>query len=411
MGDRTSAASFFAKCIAKNIAKYIGGAALLAAVSVPGAALADVKAGVDAWARADYPTAVREWQGPAAKGDADAQFNLAQAYKLGRGVPQDLAKAEELFGKAAAQNHPQASDNYGLLLFQRGERAKALPYVRTAADRGDPRAQYLLGIAHFNGDGVPKDWVRAYALTSLAQQAGLTQATAALAQMDQHIPLEQRQQAATLAGELASQADANRARQLAAADLGSKVPSAPAATPTAPRQATPPSAGPSPSVAPSITSAETAVAAAARVAGTDSPRTAGADYARPKDPQPAPPAPRPAAVTPRPSTPSPTSPPASAQRSPVPAATRPAPAPAPAPRPAASGAWRVQLGAFGVAGNAESLWNRVKNRPELAGHGKLLVPSGRVTKLQAGGFASQNEAQAACSKLTAAGFTCIPARN
>ena len=63
-----------------------------------------------------------------------------------------------------------------MLLFQRGERAKALPYVSAASDRGDPRAQYLLGIANFNGDNVPKDWVRAYALVTLAQQQGLPQA-------------------------------------------------------------------------------------------------------------------------------------------------------------------------------------------------------------------------------------------
>jgi cell division septation protein DedD len=367
MGDRTSAAFF------------IAGAALFMASP----ALADVKAGVDAWTRGDFPAAVREWQEPAAKGDADAQFNLAQAYKLGRGVKQDLPKAEELFGKAAAQGHPQASDNYGLLLFQRGERVRALPYVQTAAGRGDPRAQYLLGIALFNGDGVTKDWVRAYALVSLAQQAGLAQATSALAQMDQHIPLDQRQQAATLAGELASQADATRARQLAAADLG--VPQPPASAPSQAR--------------PSIASAENAVADAVRVAGTDTPRTAGADYARPKDPQPA-------AVIPRPA------PPAAASKPPVAAAARPAPSVAAlAPRPAASGNWRVQLGAFGVAGNAENLWNKVKGRPELSGHSKQLVPAGSATKLQAGGFASQADAQAACAKLTTAGFACIPARN
>ena len=148
----------------------------LAMVTAP--AQADVKAGVDAWTKGDFEMAVGEWLGPATQGDADAQFNLAQAYKLGRGVKPDLAKAEELFGKAAAQGHWQASDNYGLLLFQRGERAKALPYIIAGSDRGDPRAQYLLGIAHFNGDNVPKDWVRAYALVSLAQQSGLTQATA-----------------------------------------------------------------------------------------------------------------------------------------------------------------------------------------------------------------------------------------
>ena len=60
----------------------LGAAALLAAfAAVP--ALADVKAGVDAWSRGDYAAAVREWEAPAAAGDPDAMFNLGQAYRLG----------------------------------------------------------------------------------------------------------------------------------------------------------------------------------------------------------------------------------------------------------------------------------------------------------------------------------------
>jgi TPR repeat protein len=180
-----------------------------AALAVAGAilsttAMADTKAGVDAWTRGDYPAAVRAWEAEAAKGDAHALFNLGQAHRLGKGVPQDLAKAEMLFGQAAALGHTQASDNYGLLLFQRGEQVRALPYIRAAADRGDPRAQYQVGVAHFNGVVVPKDWVRAYALVSLAQQQGLAQAVPTLAQMDQHLPQAQRQEAVALAAELAS---------------------------------------------------------------------------------------------------------------------------------------------------------------------------------------------------------------
>src|ERR1700712_2990213 len=94
---------------------------LAGAFAVASPALADVKAGVDAWSRGDYQRAIAEWKGPADHGDADAQFNLGQAYKLGRGVSPDLAKAEELFAKAAQHGHIQASDNLGLLLFQRGE--------------------------------------------------------------------------------------------------------------------------------------------------------------------------------------------------------------------------------------------------------------------------------------------------
>jgi cell division protein FtsN len=357
----------------------IAALAAAAGVILSAPAQADTKAGVDAWTRGDFPTAVREWQASTAKGDADAMFNLGQAYKLGKGVPQDLTKAEELFGRAAALGHLQASDNYGLLLFQRGEKARALPFIRAAADRGDPRAQYLLGIAHFNGDLVPKDWPRAYALLSLARQQGLPQAGPALQQMDEYIPLAERQQGVAMAGELQAQADATRARQMASVDLGTQVPAGTAPAPTPVR-------------APTMASASDAVSAAGRVTGSDSPATAGADYTRRTPP----PAPSPAPIKVHSS-----APPA------VAATTTPAPRPAPAPTPAATGKWRIQLGAFGQVSNADALWNRVKARPELAGHPRLNVKAGTVTKLQAGGFTSQAAAQSACGKLKAAGFECV----
>ena len=330
-------------------------------------ARADVQDGLNAWALNDYPAAIREWQGPAAKGDADAQFLLAEAYKQGLGVKQDLAKAEELCGKAAAQGHMQASDVYGLLLFDRGQRVQAMPYVRAGAERGDPRAQYLLGLAHFNGDLAKKDWVSAYALVSLAQQGGVARATAALATMDQHIELQQRQQAAALAVQLASQAEANLARQLAEFNLRAATPRSAAA-----RVA---SAAPAKTVTPK--------------ARMDSPRTAGADYARP------------AVIAPAPSY-------GSAPAKPAPrAAARPAPANAAPASAQATGTWRIQLGAFGVAANADALWNRIRARPELAGHPRINAAAGTVIKLQAGGFASQEAARAACSRLAGAGVSCL----
>lgn len=360
-------------------------AALLSAPAL-GDVQTDVQAGIDAWARGEHAAAAHQWKGPAASGDADAQFLLAEAYKQGQGVKQDLAKAEELYGKAAVQGHMQASDIYGLLLFDRGQRVAAMPYVRTAAERGEPRAQYLLGLAHFNGDLAAKDWVRAYALVSLAQQAGLARATPALTQMDKYIALEQRQQAAALAGELASQADANLARQLASADLnaGSAVTRIPPAQPARPASY------------PSVASAQGAVTAAARAAGTESPRSAGADYARPAA---APP--QVAAVRP----PAPARAPASA-----PIVNRPAPAIAAAPA-VSSGLWRVQLGAFGVSANADAMWNKVRARPELVGHPRINVAAGKVIKLQAGGFASQAAAQTACSRLASAGLSCLAVRS
>jgi uncharacterized protein len=69
------------------------------------------------------------------------------------------------------------------------------------------------------------------------------------------------------------------------------------------------------------------------------------------------------------------------------------------------------LGAFGVPATADALWDRVRSRPELSGRTKVLVPAGRISKLQAAGFASQAEARATCSRLVTAGFACLAVRN
>ncbi len=189
----------------KQVGKIGLAMALGWAISAFSPAFADVKAGVDAWTRGDYGAAVAAWRSLAEAGDADAQFNMGQAYKLGRGVPADFDKAIEWFRKAAAQGHVRAEDNYGLLLFQQGKREQAMPYLQKSADRGETRAQYLYGTALFNGEFIAKDWVRAYAMMNRASAAGLPQASTSLAQMDMYIPAEQRQRGLALAGELAKQ--------------------------------------------------------------------------------------------------------------------------------------------------------------------------------------------------------------
>ncbi len=347
----------------------LGGLAMICAIP----ALADVKDGVDAWSRGDYSAAIRQWQGPAEKGDPDAQFNLAQAYKLGRGVSQDLAKAEQLFARAAAQGHLQAADNLGLLIFQRGDHGGAMPYIKAASGRGDPRAHYVLGLAYFNGDGVAKDWERAYALVSLAQQAGLPQATSALTQMDQYIPIDQRQRSIALAAKIAGESEQARRAQVAAVDLDA--------------DARPPRST-------SLRPFEVPDVASSGQPGADytpgrAPPVASIIESAPPRPKPLPPVITQPLVAPKPRFDAP---------SPIAAPTRPA---------STGGAWRVQLGAFGVRANADALWNKVKARPELAGHAKLAIPAGKVIRLQAGGFASQESAQGACNRLKAGGFDCM----
>lgn len=326
----------------------------LALILVSAPALADVKAGVDAWGRGDFQTAINEWQGPADKGDADAQFNLGQAYKLGRGVPQDLVQAEKWYKKAADQGHMQANDNYGLVLFQANRRSEALPYLQASAERGEPRAQYVLGTGHFNGDFVEKDWIKAYALMTRASAQELPQATSNLAQMDRFIPVEDRRRAIELAGQM--ERDEKRVRT---AQIGGLRPAQ----------------------------------------STGAVKTAQLPPSRPALPNPAP---EPGPITPGVTyAPSP---------KPAPAPTAPVTTTAPV-QVAVSGDWRVQLGAFSDENKAKNLWTKLERSiSALAGMQPYLVKAGGITRLQAGPFATRAQADSMCSSVKASGNDCITKR-
>lgn len=327
-------------------AKLFLGTAALLLLGQP--AFADVKDGVDAWTRGDFARAVKEWRGPALKGDPDAQFNLAQAYKLGRGVPADLAQAEQWYAKAAAQGHPQAVTNYGLALFQNGRRQEAVKWLEQSAARGEARAQFVLGTMLFNGDAVSKDWVRAYALMTRASSSGLLQASQTLAQMDKYVSLQDRQRGLEMARTIEAQA----ARAPVTA---------------------------------------TTVAAAAPAAAVTTARTAPAAPARTT---PATPAPVRSAPTPAP-----------VRAVPVSTAPAAAPRPAtPAAAPVTSGGWRVQLGAFRESGGAQALWSQV--RAKFPGRTPEYVQAGAVTKLLVGPYASSAEATRACSAVK----SCLPVK-
>ncbi|MES2989525.1 MAG: SPOR domain-containing protein [Pseudomonadota bacterium] len=218
----------------------------------------NVKAGVDAWDKGEFRSAVDLWRTSANKGNADAQFNLGQAYKLGKGVPAaDLKQAEIWYGKAAWQGHEQAEASYGLALFANGKRSEALTWLQRAVQRGDPRAQYVLGTMYFNGDVVAKDWVRAYALVTRSSQTGLNEASTALAQMDKYMSLGERQQGLTLARKY--EEEFNRAPNI---DLPPPVRMASNDTPTpAPATARPPATRPPAPSPPAVAAAKPPVTA------------------------------------------------------------------------------------------------------------------------------------------------------
>lgn len=290
---------------------------MIGAIAMPAAAQS-VRAGIEAWQKGDTEGAVAIWRPLAEKGDADAAFNMGQAYRLGRGVPLDLAQAQSWFERAARKGHVDAQTTLGLLLFQNGNRVAALRWLNAAAEAGEPRALLMVGTALYNGDGVPEDHVKAYAYVSRAAAQGLAPAKATLADMDAVMPLDQRQKGVAMAQAMVAQ---QQQQQSSAHDSG------PAKT--VPAKSTPP-----------------------KVAAK-------------------PPAPKPA--------------------------VKPTPAPPAKAGAAASGNWRVQLGAFGQRKSAETLYAKLAGK--LAGRQAYYVPAGAVVRLQAGPFESRSAASAACASL------------
>lgn len=307
--------------------KYLLAAALLIATAASVSAQS-VRAGIDAWQRADYPGAVAIWRPLAEKGDADAQFNLGQAYRLGRGVAINLAAAKTWLERAANQGHVDAQTTLGLLLFQNGEQADGVRWLKKAAEHDEPRAQLVYGTALVNGDGVTQDPVLGYAYVRRAAAQGLQPAQETLQQLDQLLSAADRKRGSVIARDLANQAFASNS-----------------------------------------------------------------------------PAPKPARQKPAP----PAAPPLTPKAPPKAAATPPAPkiAPKAAPTPAlaASGDWRIQLGAFSQKGSAEALYQKLSGKTALSGRRPFYIPVGKITRLQVGPFGSKGAAQAACSALA---VPCFP---
>jgi hypothetical protein len=169
--------------------------AVLGAAAASPAVGQSVKAGIAAWQKADYATAVANWRPLAEKGDADAAFNLGQAYRLGRGVTLNLSAAQTWYERAARQGHIDAQTTLGLLLFQNGNQTAGLRWLKGAADKGDARALLMYGTALFNGDGIAQDPVLGYAYVSRAAAQGLAPARQTIEQMDHILPLEDRKRA------------------------------------------------------------------------------------------------------------------------------------------------------------------------------------------------------------------------
>lgn len=167
----------------------------------------------------DKMKAIELYEKAAAQGNSSANLNLGAAYYTGDGVDRDVAKATAYFEKVSLTDNPIVGRYLGDIYLNDANATnydKAFRYYTIAANAGDlaafkelgqmyqrglgveknetlakefllyaaserhAPAQYMLGVMYANGDGVPRDWIEAYAWLSLANSQKLKAAQEAL---------------------------------------------------------------------------------------------------------------------------------------------------------------------------------------------------------------------------------------
>ena len=135
-------------------------------------ARADFNAGLEAYQRGDYKTALEQWQPEAEKGDPYAQHMLGFLYANGRGVALQPEQTVKWWTRAADQGFAPAQYTLGSLYRQgmgvKRDLDKAAHWIGRAADAGYPEAQYDYGVMHATGEGVKQDLSTAYMWLDLA---------------------------------------------------------------------------------------------------------------------------------------------------------------------------------------------------------------------------------------------------
>ncbi|MCP4316418.1 MAG: sel1 repeat family protein [Hyphomicrobiales bacterium] len=200
--------------------------------------VADWSVGNEAFIRGDFEKACQTWKSLAKQGDAraqnglavvyqygyknfgeatswyrkaaeqglpEAQYNLGNLYRLGKGVPQSYAVAAKWYKKAAEQNHSWAQYNLARLYhFGWGvpqDYAEAVNWYQKAAEQNNTNAQYNLGIMNSEVKGWPEDLVQAHMWFNLAGSQGNGHATVSRNRLAKRMTSEQIVEAQRLARE------------------------------------------------------------------------------------------------------------------------------------------------------------------------------------------------------------------
>ncbi len=115
----------------------------------------------DAFARADYRAAFRDWSTAAGAGNGAAMYNLGVMSLSGKGAPKDIAVAAKWFKASADAGHSGGMVNWALCRlngFGTGkDETDGVRWLQQAASRGSANAMGMLAETFYRGRGVPAD--------------------------------------------------------------------------------------------------------------------------------------------------------------------------------------------------------------------------------------------------------------
>lgn len=141
--------------------------------------------------QADHRKAVEWFRMSAEQGNAEAQFKLAWMLEKGMGARKDEVEALIWYQKAAVQGHDIAANNLGGLYADgRGVQVNpqiAFQWYERAAQLGLGHGHYNVAIAYRDGFGVAQDLRLARTHFQIAQNAGVAEATAKIADLDRRL--------------------------------------------------------------------------------------------------------------------------------------------------------------------------------------------------------------------------------
>jgi len=195
-----------------RFARLLSGTAVALVLSLGIPAYADMQAGLDAYGKGDYPTALAEWTEAAVGGDmqaayfvgnmyangegmeepdhetalyyfelaaesghVEAMISAASLYRVGPGkVAQNYRKAVDWLYKAAESKHPVAQMDLGDVFMMQDEEdvtyapGHSFEWYRLAAKQGVLLGQFKLGQMYLEGVGTERDAVRGFMWLTIA---------------------------------------------------------------------------------------------------------------------------------------------------------------------------------------------------------------------------------------------------